>query len=224
MTGMITGGIDAISGIFGMAGGLRGAKAAASPGIAPLFYQYSGDDQQAAARAEAGSLSTQSSLAYQESLQDAAQMSRQVKATQENQALRMASSGITLQGSPLGILTETKILGQQQVDAIKARGLAVSGLLEQQGLQMLRQGSSAAFGGFAQSLQSKFEAANRSATLRSQAFQTGLSGLKAGIAALGDLGGGGGGGGSGGGYSPFGATSDPFADPLPISFTGTSGF
>lgn len=207
MTALATGMIDMASGLFGMFGGLRGASAAASPGIAPKFYEISGQEEQAAAVAEAGSLSTQAGLAYEQSLLEAAQREREVRAFREQQALDFASSGITLAGSPLGVLTETKILGAQEVQAIKDRGVAVSGLLEQQGLQMLRRGSAAAFGGFAQSLQSKFEAANRSATLRSQAFQTGISGIKAGISAFGG-GGSSYGGGSGGGWS-WGAAAGP---------------
>lgn len=187
------------SGLFGMFGGLADAKKAANPGIAPLFYEYSGRDQQAASRAEASAFGTQANLAYEQSLLEAAQVEREYRTFRDEQALRMASSGITLAGSPLGVLTETKILGSQLAESIRDRGEAQAGLLTQEGLQMLRRGSAAAFGGFAQSLQSKFEAANRSATIRGQAFQTGLEGLKTGLSAFG----------GGGSYSPSGSGAAP---------------
>lgn len=219
MTGFLTGAVDAVSGIFGMFGGLKDAKAAASPGIAPLFYQISGYQQQNAAIDESNMLARQSNLAYEQSLIEAAQSDREWRAFRDQQALEFTDNGLTLQGSPLGVLTETAILGSQRTEAIKRRGEEVAGLYEMQGLQMLRQGSAAAFGGFAQALQSNFEAANRSANLRSQAFQTGLSGLKAGISAFGSLG-----GGAAPGYQNAVGGYDPFTQGSRISYLSNSGF
>ncbi|MBX9688201.1 MAG: hypothetical protein K2X27_15945 [Candidatus Obscuribacterales bacterium] len=196
MTALVSGGLSLASGLFGMIGGMRGSKAAASPGIAPLMYMISGQEQQQAARDEAGNLSAQSRLAYEQSLLDAQQKQREYTAFKEQQALKFASSGVTLQGSPLGILEETQQLGQQEQSAILRRGQEVSSLYEQQGLQMLRRGSAAAFGGFAQSLQSQYQSQVQAAQSRNQAVQTGLSGLQAGIQGLGAAFGGRGGGGS----------------------------
>lgn len=185
MTAAISGGLSLASGLFGMIGGMRGAKAAASPGISPLMYMLSGQEEQAAARAEADALKRQSSLAYEQSLLEAAQKERQVTSFREQQALKFASSGMTLEGSPLAVLEETRALGQQEADAIRRRGDEVSRLYEQEGLQLLRRGSSAAFGGFAQALQSQFQSQMQASAARNQAFQTGLSGLSAGISAFG---------------------------------------
>lgn len=184
MTSAISGGISLASGLFGMIGGLRGAKAASSPGIAPLMYMISGQEQQQAANAEANNLATQSSLAYEQSLLDAQQNDRQVTQFKEDQALRFASSGITLGGSPLAVLESTQQLGNQQSNAILRRGKEVSGLYEQEGLQMLRQGSAAAFGGFAQALQSQFQSKVQQYQLSNQAFQTGLQAIGAGFQAF----------------------------------------
>lgn len=179
MTALVSGGLSLASGLFGMIGGMRGSKAAASPGLAPFMYMVSGQEEQVAARAEASNLSRQASLAYEQSLLDAQQKERETTAFREQQALKFASSGVTLQGSPLGVLTETTLLGQQEADAIRRRGQEVSSLYEDQGLQMLRRGSAASFGGFAQALQSNYQSQVQAAAAKNQAFQTGLSGLGA---------------------------------------------
>lgn len=187
MTAAISGGLSLASGLVGMIGGMRGAKAAASPGISPLMYMLSGQEEQAAARAEASALSRQSSLAYEQSLLEAAQKERQVTAFKEQQALKFASSGMTLEGSPLAVLEETRALGQQETDAIRRRGEEVSRLYEMEGLQMLRRGSAAAFGGFANALQSQFQSQQQAAAMKNQAFQSGLSGITSGVQAFGAM-------------------------------------
>lgn len=196
MTSLITGGLGLASGLFGMIGGLRGAKAQAEqptgPGIAPLMYLISGKEEQTAARAEAENLGRQGVMAYEQAQLEAAQKERQVRAFREEQALKFASSGITLQGSPLGVLEETRALGQQEVDAIRRRGEQVAKLYEEEGLQMLRRGSAAAFGGFANAMQSNWQSQMQAATQknqaraqRDQAIQTGIAGLSAGVQGIG---------------------------------------
>lgn len=191
MVSAITGGIGLASGLVGMIGGLRGAKAASSSGggsgMAQLMYMLSGQEQQTAAREEAAQYSKQASLAYEQSLIDANQQERQFRSFKEEQALRFASSGGS-GGSQLAVLEETEQLGQQEVNATKRRGREVSGLLEMQGLQMLRQGSAAAFSGFAQGLNSRYEGEQRAKQLKTQATQSGLAGLAAGVQGLGTLG------------------------------------
>jgi hypothetical protein len=178
----VAGSLMAISGLVGLTGGLRGAKAGA--GIGPLFSVLSGQEEQRAAQEEGRLLGTQSDLAFTESLRSAAQKEREVKAFQEQQSLDFASSGITLQGSPLGVLEETRFRGAQEVKAIRDRGEALSGLLSAQGLQMLRRGSTAAFGGFAGALQQQFQNKMNSAAMKEQGIQAGLSGFGAGLSAF----------------------------------------
>lgn len=194
MTSLISGGIGLIGGLFGMGSGLRQAKQPGS-GIAPLMYMISGQEEQAAARSEASMLAKQGALAYEDALINAEKKRREYTAFREQQALDFASGGVTLQGSPLGVLQETTSLGEQEVNAITRRGQAVSDLYQQQGLQMLRRGSAAAFSGFAQALQSQAQTRAQQSAMRDQAFQTGLGGIQAGVEGLGSLFGGGRGGG-----------------------------
>ncbi len=174
----VTGSISAISGLVGAVGGLRGAKVGA--GIGPLFSILSGQEQQAAAQEEARLLGKQADIAFSESLREAARVDREVNSFKEEQAVRFARNG-SLEGSPLGVLTETAILGREQSNAVKNRGDALSGLLSAQGLQMLRRGSAASFGGFASALQQQFESQMQSKQVKEQAIRTGLSGFAAGL-------------------------------------------
>jgi len=180
MTAALTGLIGGAGGLMGMIGGMRGAKSVASGGgLSALMYQIAGQEQQGAYRDEAAMLGRQAGLAYEQSLVEAAQLERQTKAFREEQALRFASSGITLAGSPLGVLEETRALGAQSADAIRTRGREVSNLYEMQGLQMLRQGSAAAFAGVAQGLTSKYNAQMQAWQLSQGAAQAGFAGAGA---------------------------------------------
>lgn len=171
----IAGSIAAASGLFGMFRGLRGAKV--GPGIGPMFSVLAGQEEAAAARAEAGLLGQQSDIAFTEAQREAARKAREVRAFREQQAAEFASGGGLLAGSKLAVLAETEILGQQEVSAIKRRGQAQADLFSAQGLQLLRRGSAAAFGGIAQSLQQQFASDTQAFAARGQAAQTGLAGL-----------------------------------------------
>lgn len=183
MVAAALGTIGLVGGLAGMAGGMRSQ---ANP-IAPMMYNAAGAEQQIAARAEADALGTQSVMAYKDSLYAAQQIQRQVTEHKEQQALDFASSGLSLQGSPLAELQRTQYLGDQEVQFTLDRGLAISQLYEAQGLQMLRQGSAAAFQGYAQGLASKFQGEMQTAQAKNQAFQTGLGGIAAGIKGFGSL-------------------------------------
>lgn len=188
MSGLISGGI-------GLAGGLFGAgQQAAGPGLAPLMYNLSGQQQQQADDAQATSLSQESSEAYQYSLQQAAMNDYQVTQTKDNQALQFASSGVTLAGSPLGIMAETQGLGNMVSANIRQQGLNQAQLLSEQGLQMLRQGSNAQIMGVAQGLQSQYQSQVQQYQQQQQNMQSGLSGLNAGVQGIGSLFSGGGNG------------------------------
>lgn len=163
------------------------------------MYRQSGQQQQQAAIEEANYVSRESAFSYEQGLREAAQTAYEGHKFKENQALQFASSGVTLQGSPLGVLQETQSLVDQEVAAQKRRATEMSKLYEMQGLQLLRQGSNAAFNGFTQGLQSEFESKVRAYQQRQQGFQSALSGAGALASGIGSLFGGGGGGGGFGG-------------------------
>lgn len=172
------------SGFIGLKGGLNAAQSqGATTGISSMFANIAGQQQQSAFRDEADLLGQQSDIAFEESLREANRIDRDAISFREEQANRFASSGGTLEGSPLAVLAETEFLGQQESAAARRRGVAQAGLLSAQGLQMLRRGSTAAFSGFADSLNQTSQSQMRSSQLRSQAFQAGLAGLGAGVQA-----------------------------------------
>ena len=203
MASAITGTIGLVSGLVGLTGGLRAAKA--GPGIGPLYSILSGNEQQAAANVEANAIGRMSDFAYEQSLREAAQKDYEVTKVKEQQALDYASRGVTLAGSPMAVLTETQQLGDQESAAIRRRGQEQADLYSVQGLQMLRRGSAAAFGGFANALQSQFSSKQQSQMLKTQAIQSGLKGAGAFVSGIGASGIGKlfGGGGGGGGSTPF---------------------
>lgn len=126
------------------------------PGPAGTLSELSGYQQQNAYNAEAQSLSQESTYAYQYGQLQAAQNDYQVQKTMGTQAAQFGASGVTLSGSPLGILTETQQLGNQVSSMYRQQGTLQSQLLEEQGLQMLTSGSAAAFSGQAQALTDQY--------------------------------------------------------------------
>jgi len=181
MTAAISGGLGLIGGLFGM------SQKPAGPGIAPQMYIMAGQEQQGAARGEAQMLGREAAFSYEQGLLEAAQTEYKMRSIKEQQALKFSSQGITLGGSPLGVLQETESLGMQEANAQRRRGTELSGLYEMQGLQMLRQGSAAAFSGFAQSLQSQWDAKVQASQQKAQNFQTGIAGLRAGVEGFGSM-------------------------------------
>lgn len=122
------------------------------PGPAGTFAEISGYQQQNAYNAEATALGQESTYAYQYGQLQAAQNDYMVQKTMGTQAAQFGASGVTLSGSPLGILTETQQLGNQVSSMYRQQGTLQSQLLQEQGLQMLTAGNAAAFGGQAQNL------------------------------------------------------------------------
>lgn len=175
------------------------ASIPSGPGIGPMFSIISGNQQQAAATDQANSLSKESTFAYEQSLLEAAQNDYNVTKTKASQDAQFASSGVTLAGSPLGILTETQSLGNQVSNAIKLRGQLQSDLYSEQGLQMLRQGSAAAFAGQAGALNDTYQYKLQKAQATNQAWAGALS---FGLSAAGGL--------AGSAFGGFGGGSDPY--------------
>lgn len=127
------------------------------PGIGPMFSIISGNQQQEAANEQASDLGQESTYAYENSLVQAAANDYQTRKAQGTQNAQFGASGVTLAGSPLGILTETQQLGNQVSTAIKKQGALQSTLYSDQALQVLRQGSAAAFAGQAGALDQQYQ-------------------------------------------------------------------
>jgi hypothetical protein len=139
-----------------MAGLIGLAAIPSGPGPAPLMAKISGYQQQIAYQNEADALGQQSTYAYKYGLEQAAQNDYAVQKTMGTQAARFGAAGVTLSGSPLGILTETQQLGNVVSSMYKEQGTLQSNLLQEQGLQMLRAGSAAAFGGQATAISDQY--------------------------------------------------------------------
>ncbi len=123
------------------------ASMPSGPGIGPMFSKISGSQQQAAYTDQATATSQQATFAYQQGMLQAAQNDYAVTKAKSTQDAQFNSSGVTLSGSPLAILTETQGLGNQVSTAYRLQGTLQSQLLGEQGLQYLRSGSAAAFSG-----------------------------------------------------------------------------
>lgn len=168
--------VNLASGAFSLFSGLR---AAPSEGISPLFQRLAGAEALTASRAEAAALGEQARIALEESLRAAAKKEREAKAFEEEQAVAFASGGIRLAGSPLGILEETRLLSQQEIDAIRRAGMAQARLSNQRALQALRAGYAAKFTAEAQALQNSFAFKQQQRLARQMALSSGLKGFGA---------------------------------------------
>lgn len=112
------------------------AVAAIGGGIASSF----------AANKEAKALESQAALAQQESRFTAQQKAREVSNFRAKQGINYMASGVTLEGTPLQKMEETRRLGQQEVDAMMRRGQAQSDLLMQRGRAQRNAGRAAMLG------------------------------------------------------------------------------
>lgn len=77
---------------------------------------------------EASLLEQQATFAEQDAAVTAEQKAREVKYARGEQATGYLSSGVTLSGTPLDVLHDTLVQGQQEIDAITARGAAIGNL------------------------------------------------------------------------------------------------
>ncbi len=127
------------------------------PGIGPQMSIIQGQQQQTAYDAEAASLGQESTDAYKFGLEERAQNDYKVASQKAHQNAQFGQSGVELSGSPLGILGETQALGDQVSRMIMERATAQSDLYSEQGLQMLRSGSAAAFGGQAKAIDMTYQ-------------------------------------------------------------------
>ncbi len=171
------------------------------PGPGPTFDKIAGQQQQQAYDAQAQSLGEQSNFAYLYGLEQKAQNDYAVTKFRATQEAQYSASGVDIKGSPLGVLTETQMLGDQVSNMIMQRANLESNLYSEQGLQALRAGAFANFSGQAQSDIATYNYQVQRAQAGNAAIGAGIQGVGALASGIGGLfGGGGSSGGGGGGY------------------------
>jgi len=164
------------------------------PGIAPMMDVIAGQQEQQAYNFQAQLEQQQAGFALLTSKIQASQNDYEWQKAMTDQEAEFSASGVTLQGSPLAVMTETAVRGQDVSNMIRLQGAEQSLLMGEQGLNYLRQGDAAAFAGEANSLNDLYNYQLGRAQAYNSAVGAGLSGL--GAAAGLAFGGGGGGLGS----------------------------
>lgn len=117
-----------------------------SAGIQAASAIAGGISSAKAGNKEAAMAGQQASLVQQEAQRNAQQKAREVRNFRSNQGLAYLSSGVTLEGTPIQKMEETRQLGQQEVNAIMSRGRAQADLLMQQGRMAKTAGRNAMIG------------------------------------------------------------------------------
>jgi len=110
--------------------------------------------QQNSANTEAGiSYMRQAQIAKRENELAIQQKQREIDKTAAQQVMAMAKNGMdTGRGTPLEILHETAVLGQQEVDALRLQGEAQFSYYQSLGNQQFNNGRNALLGGFTDAL------------------------------------------------------------------------
>lgn len=90
-----------------------------------------GMSKQAAAQKEAKSLENQAMLSQQEAEVEARIHATQVRKFSANQKTAFLKNGVTLDGSPLMVLEDTRQSGQEEVNAMQRSGAAKAQLLRE---------------------------------------------------------------------------------------------
>lgn len=110
--------------------------------------------QQNSANTEAGiSYMRQAQIAKRENELAIQQKQREIDKTAAQQVMAMAKNGMdTGRGTPLEILHETAVLGQQEVDALRLQGEAQYSYYQSLGNQQFNNGRNALLGGFTDAL------------------------------------------------------------------------
>lgn len=104
---------------------------------------YGGMSQQKAAKEEAALVAKQGDVAFEEARVSAADEARAQTHAVQRQKLAFLSSGVSLEGSPLMVLNESREYGQQSVDAILRQGSARKELAYSQASQLKKKGRAA---------------------------------------------------------------------------------
>lgn len=118
-------------------------------GIAALMQVLGGVSANKAAKAEAQAQEDQIQYVQEDTSNEARQKAREVTKFREEQAVAYNKSGVTLAGSPLLVLDETRRLGQEEIDAIQRRGQNMQELYKQKAKQTKSAGRSALLGSLA---------------------------------------------------------------------------
>lgn len=126
-----------------------GNLAAVTQGVSAVSKLLEGLATYNAAKSEASLLAEQARLAQKEIQYEAVQKQREVDRFAGEQTMAYLSSGVTLEGSPLQVLEETRRLGKQEVDAITARANAVANLGQKKASSTAGRGRNALLGAFA---------------------------------------------------------------------------
>lgn len=103
-----------------------------------------------AAKQEAGLMEEQGGLAQEEADREAALHARDVKRFRSQQAVAFTKNGVSLAGSPLLVLEDTRATGQEEVDSIVKSGAAERTLYNQRATITRGQGRAALIGGIGQ--------------------------------------------------------------------------
>lgn len=110
--------------------------------LSAIMGAMGGFSAMSASRNEAAMMNRQADLALQEAQAEAEQKRRQVMLFRESQAQGYNSSGVTLEGSPLVVLSDTVAQGNQEIAAILKRGKAMSDLYKAKASQTRSSGTS----------------------------------------------------------------------------------
>lgn len=115
--------------------GLEGALMGASTAMSMIGSVSKGQAAQSDANTQAMLYDVEAVLqekegdiAYQDAKQAAIQRAREVRKFQAMQATKYVQSGVTLEGTPIAVLEETRKLGQQEVDYMLKRGQSLKNL------------------------------------------------------------------------------------------------
>jgi hypothetical protein len=112
----------------------------------------SGISQSRAYGQQAGYIKAQSAIAKEEATLAMIQKQREINQYQAEQKMAYLKSGVTLEGSPLIMLAETRRLGQEELDAMARRATAIDALYSVQASQARQSGRAALVGGIASGL------------------------------------------------------------------------
>ncbi len=108
---------------------------------------FSGFAANEAARSEARALEKEAALARKEGLEEADRLDKEHKRFLAYQSLMYMKGGVTLKGSPLFVLKETREEAKKQVNAQRNRANALYGLGRDRASRVRNEGRAALIGG-----------------------------------------------------------------------------
>ncbi len=135
-----------MSGMAALSTALTGVKVASTL-IGGIASYSAGKKQQAVYNQEADATAREGQILKDEAELAAKQKARESGKFQSEQAHAYASSGITLEGSPLMVLEETRSLAQQEVDALRQRGESQKQIATMRAAGLRASGAAAALSG-----------------------------------------------------------------------------